>query len=78
MRETWQADEETDANTTAPLPCGTGGSREGGERPRGVMLAKPREGQQQATAGGPGVSSRTRVGAHTAQPTRDTGDTTSI
>lgn len=68
IRERWQADEDTDADIVAPLPHGAGGSREGtGERPWGIMLAKPQEGQQQAKAGGPGTSSQTHVGTHRAQ-----------
>lgn len=78
IRETWQADEETAANITAPLPHGARGCREGGDRPRGIMLAKPRRGQRQAKVGGRGASSRTRMDTHTTRPMRDTGDTTSI
>lgn len=54
IRETWQADEETNANITAPLPHGARGCHEGGDRPWGIMLAKPRRGQRQAKVGGRG------------------------
>lgn len=68
IRERWQADEDTDADIVAPLPHGAGGSWERtGERPWGIMLAKPREGQQQAKGGGPGTSSQTHVGTQRAQ-----------
>lgn len=78
MRKRWQADEENNATITAPLSRGAGGSQEEGERPGGIMLAKPRTDQQQVKAGGPGSSSQTPTGTHTTQPTQDTGDTTSI